>query len=150
MNRSWFPHFNDLAPTLLQNGYSVVPIRCDQKEPHVKEWRKECDERIWLTPEHRYCYTGIRTGFNNVVAFDISTSNQDRAQIVEKVACDVFGRTSYIARGRWPRRVLYRILTTGQQFGAFATPSDSKRPYEWWVGRLLPFQRRRFPSSPPS
>ncbi|HLG89866.1 MAG TPA: bifunctional DNA primase/polymerase [Alphaproteobacteria bacterium] len=147
-HRFWY-----LGRRLLQNGYSVVPILQGEKSPSITGWSGDFDEELWFCCGYWDRYTGIRTGFKNVVALDIDTLDEKVAEAVEKAAVEIFGPTPLVRIGRWPKRILvyrsdgtipnkvaykdregkvvFEILTKGQQFLAFAIHPGTRKPYRW-------------------
>jgi hypothetical protein len=98
----WIPRFTSYAPTSLSNGFSPVPIVPGEKRPGPTNWSAEPDERIWLRQYGGY-YTGIRTGFRDVVALDLGADGEARAEELVRLSLRIFDHTPLFHIGR--RRV---------------------------------------------
>ena len=111
---------------------------------------------------------GIVTG--NIIAVDIDTTHPNLAKAAIQAAEQTLGKTDFIRLGRAPKTILvYRveqpitklisasydleehkqqrieILGKGQQFVAFGTHPDTKKPYHWPVKSLLDAKANQLP-----
>lgn len=143
--------------TLIDQGYTVVPIQQGKKAPGFDGWQKakpsKGQVKDWLEGGFRNAGVGIVTKFT--VAIDIDCRDEDAALRFESWCMDNIG-TAPVRIGQAPKRLLvYRtvepfskrssnayvdewgdkqqieILATGQQFVAFHIHPDTGKPYVW-------------------
>src|SRR5258708_721138 len=119
---SWIPRFGQIAPSLLSMGFSPVPIKPDTKRSAVPGWPSEPDEQIWLQ-QYGVWYTGIRTGYNNIVAIDLDVVDEQLARDLLDLAIRSFGPTPLVRIGRAPKSLL--VYRTNGSIGKKVTYSDS-------------------------
>lgn len=149
-------YFARHAPALIDAGYLVIPIELGRKSPALADWRKaRLDHRHVARWAKRG--VGILTGQGEhpIAAVDIDTTDPELAERFAQWCRDHLGAT--VERVGNPPKVLlvYRhaaalpkvtgewfedlaggrhrleVLGDGQQFVAYHTHPDTKRPYEW-------------------
>lgn len=142
-------NYGSTRQTLLDNGYSPIPVM--GKKPALDNWRES------IAPAG---YGGYNAGIlcGSVIGLDLDITDSGIADRISTYAKSVCGETAYRI-GRAPKVLLvYRsvtqgrkrvskqysigrveVLSTGQQFVAFGTHPDTKRPYTWpgVMGSLL-------------
>ncbi len=138
------------GPMLVRRGYDILPIRPGTKAPVDAEWSlaptaTESKVRDWLSEGRGDWGVGVRT--SHTPAIDLDVDDPVLAEALRRVVADLYP-TSPCRVGREPRslfvfqggpfrkRVLkfvggakVEMLGKGQQFVAFATHKDTKRPY---------------------
>ena len=141
-------NYGSTRQTLLDNGYSPIPVI--GKNPALDNWREN------IAPEG---YGGYNAGIlcGKIAAVDIDITDKEIAEQLKDYALQICGETTYRI-GKAPKVLLvYRssghrkkvskrydcgrieVLGEGQQFVAFGTHPDTKRPYTWpgVMGSLL-------------
>lgn len=133
-------NYGSAKQTLLNNGYSPIPVM--GKKPALDNWREN------IAPEG---YGGYNVGIlcGKIAAVDIDITDKEIAEQLKDYALQICGETTYRI-GKAPKVLLvYRssgnrkkvskrydcgrieVLGEGQQFVAFGTHPDTKRPYIW-------------------
>lgn len=149
--------FLDRALTLLANGYEIIPVRAGEKRPGIDDWQNvQPDERMvraWANGDFADGNIGIRTTHNPAV--DIDVLDAPMAEKMQAWVLSEFGDDAMVRVGRQPKRMLVfytrepfrkmyadwrspdgvkhrvEVLGQGQQFVAYGTHPDTKRPFEW-------------------
>lgn len=144
--------FHDCAVSLVENGYTLVHIPAGSKGPQTPGWQQlrpsVDDVRAWGRGN-----IGIQTAATPAV--DIDVLDEAVADSMQRVVEALLGEAP-VRVGRAPKRLLvYRtiepfakvasaawydaegrkhqveILGRGQQFAAYGTHPDTKKPYRW-------------------
>jgi putative DNA primase/helicase len=149
--------FGIVAPRLVANGYSVVPIKNGTKRPPMDGWPAfRVDDGA--LKQYRRCGTGLLCG--TLIGLDIDVLQEEAAAELLQLARTSLGDgPSRI--GRAPKvLVAYRAsapfrkkqtkiflidgqsakveaLASGQQFVAYGIHPDTKQPYRWLDGDPL-------------
>lgn len=146
--------------TLLENGYSILPIPAGRKGPIEPQWQKiKADEkqiRKWANGDYRNGNIGFHTKYTPAV--DIDILDEDMAVLMTEHVKSIIGDTMTRV-GRAPKTLLvYRttvpfqkrkltfldadgheqaieVLADGQQFVGIGTHPDTKKPYRWTSGK---------------
>lgn len=149
--------FGDIAPRLVGNGYSPVPIKPGTKRPPMNEWPSFRVDDAALA-EYRQCGTGLLCG--QLLGVDIDVLHCEAAAELQQLARAELGngpsriglppkiliayRTSVPFRKRQTRTFIIdgkaskvEALADGQQFVAFAVHPETKAPYRWPHGDPL-------------
>lgn len=147
--------------TLIDQGYSVVPIQVGKKAPGFDGWQKTRSTKPqleeWIEHGHRWSGVGILT--RHTPAIDIDVRDEDVAnQMVEWVHENIGPSPTRIGRApkcllpfrtdepfrkmrstkykdEWGDEHQIEILGDGQQFVAFHKHPDTGKPYTWPTGR---------------
>lgn len=156
VDASWMARF---GPSLVANGYAILPIAPGTKKPGRFIRGKWCDYPQWNRHATRPttdvevatwatwpgCGIGIVGGAVAAVDIDIA-QDAELALRIEQLARKRLGDTPALRIGRAPKRLLiYRaaepfpgirrapleILCKGQQFVAYADHPDTRQPYAW-------------------
>jgi hypothetical protein len=150
-------YFNAYAEALVTNGFTVTPTR--GKVPFLPRWHnpKPTDPQ-WLAKmlrRNRFggCNIGIVCG--RVVGVDIDADDHAKAGLLEGLAAEHLGPTTWQRIGRAPRTLLlYRaaddeiigsvkiggidVLSGGKQFVAYGVHPVTDKPYQWIDRRHTP------------
>lgn len=142
----------------LQNGYTPLPIPAGQKGPTLARWQRVAPDaatlRQWSAEHASDTNTGILCG--EVIAVDIDVLDAGLASDLEVLASFDFGEGALRRTGKAPKAMLLfraaepgmtklatrsfllegqkaqvEVLATGQQFVAFGTHPETRRPYVW-------------------
>lgn len=149
--------------TLLENGYSILPIPAGRKGPDMREWQKiEADEaqiKSWVRGNYANGNIGFHTKYTPAVDIDIVDEEMSSlmAAHVQKIVGNTMTRvgrapkTMLIYRTTIPfskRKVIFldaegheqaiEVLADGQQFVGIGTHPDTKKPYRWQSKDLSP------------
>lgn len=142
---------------LIDNGYTVVPIQVGKKAPGFDGWQKakasKLQVREWVEHGHRNAGVGILTKLTPAVDIDVQDEDialQMEAFVLREIdqapvrigkppkrlllfRCDEPFRKvrSTVYVDEWEQKCLIEVLGDGQQFVAFHTHPDTKRPYIW-------------------
>ena len=146
--------YPQLAQTLIDNGYTILPIKRESKIPAI---------RGWMHPYYRPpvtgfegCSTAIKTGSGKypVIAIDIDVTDEKLGKEIQNIVSEIAGPTIYRI-GQYPKTImLYRlvessmrkmssikydlghleILANGQYFIADGIHPDTKQKYTWYGG----------------
>lgn len=145
------------GPTLIDNGYQIVPILRGKKAPGFDGWQKTRSDRPllkeWLNSGHKHSGVGILT--KHTPAIDLDIYDDDVSDRMRDFCLKLLGQAP-IRVGRAPKQLLlYRtntpfrkmtspkykdqfgdehrieILADGQQCVAFHVHPDTNKPYEW-------------------
>lgn len=149
--------------TLLENGYSIIPIPAGRKGPNLPSWQKiKADEsliRKWANGEYKDGNIGFHTKYTPAVDIDITDEEMSGLMTahVQKIVGNTMTRV-----GRAPKTLLvYRttipfqkrkvafldldgneqaieVLGDGQQFVGIGIHPDTKKPYRWQSKDLSP------------
>lgn len=154
--------------TLLDNGYTIVPIRPGKKAPGFDGWQNakatKDQLREWVQHGHRMSGVGILT--KNTPAIDIDVRDDDVAAKLSDYVRKKMGGTLFRV-GRAPKCLfLFRtdepfrkmrtskrvdewgdeqqieVLGNGQQFVAYHKHPDTGKPYTWPEDGLNPLEVR--------
>lgn len=145
--------------TLIENGYSILPIPAGRKGPIEPKWQKivatDALVRKWANGDYRNGNIGFHTKYTPAV--DIDITDEDMAQLMADHTQHIVGKTM-VRVGRAPKTLLvYRttvpftkrkitfldeeqhehsieVLADGQQFVGIGTHPDTKKPYRWTAG----------------
>lgn len=148
--------------TLLENGYSILPIPAGRKGPIEPQWQKiKADEkqiRRWANGDYKQGNIGFHTKYTPAV--DIDITDDEMASLMTEHAKHIIGDTMTRV-GRAPKTLLvYRttvpfqkrkltfldadgheqaieILADGQQFVGIGIHPDTKKPYRWTSGKEM-------------
>jgi hypothetical protein len=150
--------FAERGAALIDNGYRITPIKPGTKLPRLENWTArtiDAQEHARLAANGAARDgVGILTG--DVVALDVDVLDAQVGDEIAAIAVRELGAT-LVRTGRAPKRVLvYRVegaafpkratapwrdgagrthrvevLGAGQQFVAFGTHPDTRRPYTW-------------------
>lgn len=148
------------GPTLLERGYTVVPIQPGKKAPGFDGWQKAkpSKEQLtgWLKEGFAHAGVGILTKWT--CAIDIDCHDEATALKFEKWCHENIGhapvrvgkapkrlllyrtsepfrkRRSAVYTDEWNQKQLIEVLGDGQQFVAYHIHPDTGRPYEWING----------------
>ena len=163
-----------VGPTLVANGYRVLPIQPGTKMPggysngtwhNLYEWQKRCDRdtsqyEVDIWSRWHGCAVGIAAG--NVVGIDIDVMDAAVSHELTELAYQMLGRTPAVRIGKHPKVMLiYRaetpfsgrkmrpveVLGRGQQFLAYATHPDTGQPYTWPEDGLIHLDRATLPET---
>lgn len=152
-----------LGPTLVDRGYSLLPIQPGTKKPgnyrqgawhDYPKWSRHCErpstERevdIWAD----WPQSGIGMACGTLIGIDIDVLQAPLSGQIEGLAKRMLGNTPAVRIGRAPKRLLvYRaaqpfagfkyppieVLGLGQQFVAYGIHPDTGQPYDWPVSTL--------------
>ncbi len=151
--------FLDRALRLVEQGYTVVPIRSGSKRPtgaEVDGWTERFyDEKaLRRLAERGYKDGNIGINTKDAPAVDLDIYDADVAQEMEEWVIENYGDAP-VRVGQAPKRLLafrtdepfrklsstwrdtagkdhkIEILGAGQQYVAFGTHPDTKKPYTW-------------------
>jgi hypothetical protein len=143
--------FRRFAPTLVDNGFSVVAIKSRTKQPRHRKWQAACFKPTdlkfleWQCEHYPADSVGIACG-SRAVAIDIDHDDWEKADCLHRIARELLGDTPLVRIGRWPRRtLLYRadahidtshggkfdIIGHGGNFVAFGLHPETGAPYYW-------------------
>jgi hypothetical protein len=109
--------FDELAPTLVANGYAVVPAAPASKRPLIRNWtrfsRLVPDQRQIVRWSALYPSAGVFGVLSaTLLAFDNDLHDAADNAWVHDICCEVLGRDGLVRIGQWPRRLLlYRSST---------------------------------------
>jgi hypothetical protein len=101
--------YPQLARGLIDNGYTVLPIKKESKVPAMSGWMKP-DYKPPLT-DFNNCGTAIKTGCGQypVIAVDIDTMDKKLAKEIQEMVFEIAGPTIYRI-GQYPKMVMiYRL-----------------------------------------
>jgi len=101
--------YPQLAQTLIDNGYTVMPIKKESKVPAIAGWTKPCYKPP-LTGFNN-CGIAIKTGVgeNPIIAIDIDTMDEKIAKEVLDKIFEIAGTTIYRI-GQYPKMIIvYRL-----------------------------------------
>jgi hypothetical protein len=152
-----------VGATLVDNGFSVLPIQPNTKKPGMYQrgcwrdypkWSRHCERptteseiNVWSN----WPQAGIGIAAGWVTGIDIDVLNPTLAQKIEALAREMLGDTPAVRIGKAPKRLLvYRaaqpfagfkyppieVLGLGQQFIAYGIHPETGKPYEWPVTTL--------------
>lgn len=151
---------------LVDNGYSVIPIRPGEKAPWqgLSRWQQYCtrlptDQEIeqWSN----YPGAGIGIACGNVIGIDIDVSDGALSQRIAELARLRLGDTPALRIGNHPKQLLiYRaetpfasfdakplqVLALGRQFVGYGFHPDTGHPYQWPLGSLTDIDMGTLPS----
>jgi len=145
----------ELRKTLLDNGYTPLPLLSSGKGLYIKGWSRQEITAEWLDQYARrtdYGNTGLRC--DRLAAFDLDILNDALCGDAEGIVEDHCGPTELCRFGRAPKRLLLYRLTdkppfkslrtakygqhraellcgSGRQFVAFGIHPDTQQPYSW-------------------
>jgi Bifunctional DNA primase/polymerase, N-terminal len=143
--------FGRHAETIVDNGYSVVPVLPGTKKPRFKKWQTACfkdTDSNFLTRHVANKPTdsvGLACG-TKITAIDIDETDPVLADQMHQIAREELGYTPLVRYGEYPRRVLvYRtgepmdtarfgkfdVLGRGGKFVAFGIHPGTGKPYFW-------------------
>jgi len=140
--------FADIAPRLLEQGYSPIPVR--EKRPAIDGWTRYCT-RVPSSKEiarwaAQFPAHNLGGACGRLVAIDIDEDDLKTASDLQRSAFAAFGDSPLIRIGRAPRRVLlYRaetpfasikpdvvqVLAEGSQVVLFGEHPGTGKPYAW-------------------
>lgn len=143
--------------TLIDNGYSVIPIQVGKKAPGFDGWQRarstkpQLDE--WVAHGHRWSGVGILT--KHTPAIDIDVRDENIADAMQDFIVETISEAP-VRVGRAPKRLMVfrteepfrkmrstkykdewgdehqiEILGDGQQFVAYHKHPDTRKPYTW-------------------
>lgn len=143
--------------TLIDQGYTVVPIQQGKKAPGFDGWQKakpsKDQVKSWLEDGFKNAGVGIVT--KQVIAIDIDCPDEDAALKFERWCVEHIGpapvrigkapkrlllyrtaepfrkRRSTVYMNEWNDKQLIEVLGDGQQFVAFHIHPDTGKPYRW-------------------
>lgn len=149
---------------LIDNGYSITPIRAGTKRPALEAWTTTVvdRERLRALVANGSASAGVGVLCGRVRAVDVDVLDERVADEIVAIAVRDLGAT-LVRTGRAPKRLLvYRaadapipkratafwrddagrehrveVLGVGQQFVAFGVHPDTGRPYTWADGHDL-------------
>lgn len=152
-DRSFMQRF---GATLIDNGYSIIPISPGEKRPWrgLTKWERYCTIRAdekdlarWETLPG----AGIGIACGNVIGIDIDVEDAAIAHRVAELARLRLGDTPALRIGKEPKQLLvYRatqqfpsfdakplqVLALGRQFVGYGYHPDTGKPYNWPLGCL--------------
>jgi len=148
---------NQHGKTLIDQGYTVVPIQPGKKAPGFDGWQKATPQKSlvmqWLENGFKNAGVGILT--KHTCAIDIDCLDEDAAKHFEAYCLKEIGkapvrigkapkrlllfratepftkRKSTVYLDEWGNKNLIECLGDGQQFVAFHIHPDTNRPYHW-------------------
>ncbi|GEM_PF-6057092 len=149
----------DYGPSLLANGYDIIPIRPGGKWPNLKGWRTvKVDRKLldeWIAGRFKRYGVGIRTDYTPAIDIDCydpafvagmvkwcelhvgyGLERQGRAPktlLTYQTDAPFRKVTSSIWRDKQSREVRLEVLGRGQQFVAHHIHPDTQKPYKWPV-----------------
>lgn len=150
-------YFNAYAEALVTNGFTVTPTR--GKVPFLPRWHnpKLTDPQWLATMLRRNRFGGCNIGIvcGRVVGVDIDADDHAKAGLLEGLAAEHLGPTTWQRIGRAPRTLLlYRaaddetigsvkigcidVLSGGKQFVAYGVHPVTDKPYQWIDRRHTP------------
>tara|TARA_R110001583_G_scaffold2164_11_gene15819 strand:+ start:1850 stop:2725 length:876 start_codon:yes stop_codon:yes gene_type:complete len=163
--------FSNVAPELLELGWSPIPVIPKTKRPAIKTWSEYCNR---LPFEHETVFWSIKypdysVGFacgkaSNIWALDIDADDRDQATRMEAITDEIIGPTPLVRIGRSPRSLrVYQslepvksvkgesldVLGGGRQFVAFGLHAVTSRPYEWIDESPLNYEAAALPTVNP-
>lgn len=108
------------GPTLVENGYSIIPIKPGDKAPgkwdaiagawvDLWSWQQFCGRmpsEIELTSWQEWPDGGVGIPCGRVVGFDIDVLDAEKAHAVEAMTRDLLGDTPAVRYGLRPKRVM--------------------------------------------
>jgi len=143
--------FGRNAETIVDNGYSVVPVRPGTKEPRWPKWQTGCFKDTdlqfltWQVSNFPADSIGLACG-TKIIAIDIDETDPEKAEQLHQIAREELGDTPLIRIGEFPKRLLvYRaperidtvrsgkieVLGCGSKFVAFGIHPVTGKPYYW-------------------
>jgi hypothetical protein len=146
--------YPQLAQVLIENGYTVLPIKRESKIPAIKGWMHPCYKPPVTGFEE--CGTAIKTGCGKhpVICVDIDITDENLAKEIREMVSEIAGPTIYRI-GQYPKSImLYRftgcgmkkktsvkftlghleILANGQYFITDGIHPVTKQKYTWYGG----------------
>jgi len=103
--------YPQLARTLTDNGYTVLPIKKENKAPAIRGWMKPDYKPPLVGFES--CGIAIKTGCGEypVITIDIDVTDENLAKEIHEMISEMLGPTIYRI-GEYPKRILlYRLET---------------------------------------
>ncbi|MCL2443322.1 MAG: hypothetical protein FWD13_07635 [Treponema sp.] len=103
--------YPEIAQVLIDNAYTVLPIKKEDKAPAIKGWMKP-EYKPPLVGFHN-CGIAIKTGIGEypVIAVDIDTTDENFAKEIQDKISEIVGSTIYRI-GQYPKMImLYRLVT---------------------------------------
>ncbi len=149
--------------TLIENGYSIIPVPAGRKRPIEDEWQKiiatDALVKKWSNGNYKNGNIGFLTKYTPAV--DIDIYDEDLADLMTAHTQKIIGKTMTRV-GQAPKTMLiYRtdvpfskrkiifidengrdhaieVLANGQQFVGIGTHPDTEKPYKWQSKDLSP------------
>lgn len=153
-----------LGETLVDNGYSILPIIPGTKIPGrysagnwvpMDKWQRFCDApatQFELETWRRWTGAAVGIACGSVIGIDIDVMDAEVSIGLERLAREMLGDTSAMRIGQAPKRALYyrsdvpfvgrkrhpiEVYGRGQQMVIYAVHPVTNRPYEWIDGSGL-------------
>jgi hypothetical protein len=103
--------FGPLAETIVDNGYTVVPVLPGTKKPRFQNWQKGCfaDTDPAFLARHVAKYPGDSVGLacgSKIIGIDIDATDPQRAAELQHLATEMLGDTPLLRIGELPKRLL--------------------------------------------
>lgn len=150
MAAPFVPRFADVAPRLLDNGYTPLPIKPGAKAPALNAWQHLChrqpSERTVEAWGKRFPTAGTGAACGVLVVVDIDSLDDGISHDADRVARVMLGDTPLLRIGRAPKRALlyraiqpfadmkagaFEVLALGRQVVLYHRHPDTGRPYVW-------------------
>lgn len=154
-------YYLTLKDQLIGNGYIPLPIKPKDKAPAIKNWTASD-----YTPPAGFGGHGVGIKCGYIAAVDLDITDESLAAAMQEFVLLLSGETIYRI-GKPPKVLLVHrtekptrkktslryecgrveVLGEGQQFVAFGTHPDTKRPYEWpgMLGSILDVRAEDLP-----
>lgn len=165
--------FAQHAERLIDNGYSIIPIRPGEKSPGkfiseswhgLPKWQEYCERmptELEVSKWSEWPGAGIGFPCGNIIAIDIDVEDAAISQRVAELARIRLGDTPAVRIGKAPKQLLvYRchepfqsfdakplqVLALGRQFVGYGVHPVTGMPYQWPMGSLSEIDKDSLPA----